>query len=69
MSQGSASGFLLDVVGALDKEGWSGDYIANMVRPLMSWMSRKGIETARRVKTPRASRRRWRTNRPPPPRS
>jgi hypothetical protein len=36
MSQGKASDFLLDVVGTLDKEGKSGNYIANIVKPLKS---------------------------------
>ena len=37
MNQKEASDFLLDVVGALDKEGKSGSYIAKIVRPLKSW--------------------------------
>ncbi|MDG6909214.1 MAG: hypothetical protein JRN08_02465 [Nitrososphaerota archaeon] len=41
------------MVGALDKEGRSGNYIANIVRPLKSWMSWNGIEIARRIKIPR----------------
>ena len=53
MSQARASDFLLDMVGALDKEGRSGNYIANIVRPLKSWMSWNGIDIARRTKVPR----------------
>ena len=54
MSQKEASDFLLDVVGALDREGKSGNYIANIVRPLKSWLSWNGVDISRRIKIPRS---------------
>jgi integrase len=54
MNQREASDFLLDVVGALDRERKSGNYIANIVRPLKSWLSWNGVEISRRIKIPRS---------------
>jgi integrase len=53
MKQVRASDFF-DVVGKFDREGRSGNYIANIVRPLKSWLSWNGVEINQRIKIPRS---------------
>jgi hypothetical protein len=67
MGQREASDFLLDVVGALDREGKSGNYIANIVRPLKSWLSWNGVEISRRIKIPRSETTEVENEKPPTP--
>src|SRR5208282_3396888 len=47
MSKKQAPEFLLDVIGALEKEGRSGNYLSNIVKPLKSWLAWNDIQITR----------------------
>ncbi|MEO9320400.1 MAG: site-specific integrase [Nitrososphaera sp.] len=53
MNQKRASAFLLDMVTALEKEGKSGSYISNNVKPVKNWLSFNGIQVNQRIKISR----------------
>jgi len=50
LSSKEATSFLLDVVSTLEEEGVSGSYIANIIKPLRSWLDFNGITIQQRIK-------------------
>ena len=50
LSGREATRFLLDVVSTLEEEGVSGGYIANIIKPLRSWLDFNGITIQQRIK-------------------
>jgi len=52
LSPREAGDFLLDVVGKLEEEGRSGGYIANIIKPLKSWLEFNGKQLLQRIKVP-----------------
>jgi PAS domain-containing protein len=52
MNPKQATGFLLDIVGTLEDEGKNGGYIANIVKPVKSWLDFNGKTIQQRIKIP-----------------
>lgn len=52
MSQQEATNFVLDMVGSLEDEGKNGGYIANLVKPVKSWLDFNGKAVQQRIKIP-----------------
>ena len=50
LSPKSATNFILDMVSTLEEQGRGGNYIANCVKPLKSWLEFNGIPTQQRIK-------------------
>jgi hypothetical protein len=65
MSQKQATDFLLDVIGTLEKEGRSGNYISNIVKPLKSWLAWNDTQITRAIKIPRSQPTKVENERPP----
>ena len=65
MSQEASHGVLLDVIGTLEKEGRSGNYISNIVKPLKSWLAWNDIQITRAIKIPRSQPTKVENERPP----
>ena len=53
MSVKDATNFILDLVGSLEEQGRSGNYIANCVKPLKSWLEFNGVAIQRKIKIAR----------------
>jgi hypothetical protein len=52
MNPKRATGFLLDIVGTLEEEGKNAGYIANIVKPVKSWLDFNGKNIQQRIKIP-----------------
>ena len=65
MSEKQATEFILDVIGALEKEGRSGNYISNVAKPLKSWLAWNDIQIKRAIKIPRSQPTKVENERPP----
>ena len=50
MNPKEAANFIMDVITALEEEGMSGSYVANMVKPVKNWLSFNGVEVLQRIK-------------------
>jgi hypothetical protein len=59
--------FLMDIVSALEGEGRSGNYIANCIKPLKSWLEFNGVTIQERIKSGRGETPTRSDERPPIP--
>ncbi len=50
MSPKQAANFLMDLIGALEKEGRAGSYISGVVKPLKNWLDFNSIHISQRIK-------------------
>jgi hypothetical protein len=50
LSPKDATNFILDIVSTLEEQGRGGNYIANCVKPLKSWLEFNGIRIQQRIK-------------------
>ena len=67
MSQKQATEFLLDVIGTLEKEGRSGNYISNIVKPVEELAGVERHQITRAIKIPRSQPTKVENERPPTP--